>query len=378
MLPKLPHEAENILKAIAGAGGQGFVVGEALCALLRAEKPQKWQFAATLPSGALQRVLPAAAPVQGGEGPHGFTFEMKGGVPSLGHVKIKLVSNILDELARQDFTVDAMAYNGEVLFDPYGGQQDIRRHLLRCVGNPDEKFSGRPLLVLYLFMQMAKLSYGAENKTYRAASRAMPGIATLPPGVVRAALEEILLGKAPELLGTLVAKGGLQPYGFYFAPALACLADVPALPLCRWWAFCALCGTAPAKAGGKLGFSPRLIKELDEVTRLYRLGPSQDKLMLKMKLRHALLDYAPIAATFAEVSPNFIAEPMLYGQVRQRGEPFRPAHLAIGCEMLEKQGLRGVKRDLILEELLKAVIKNPALNRRGVLLGLARELKGLL
>ena len=54
---------------------------------------------------------------------------------------VHFVSSIRDDLARRDFTINAMAYNDrEGLVDAFGGQQDLEKRILRCVGEPDLRF----------------------------------------------------------------------------------------------------------------------------------------------------------------------------------------------------------------------------------------------
>lgn len=170
----------------------------------------------------------------------------------------------------------------------------------------------------------------------------------------------------------------MSPHGFGFAPSLSVLCDVPNTPLCRWWALIALCGAEVRRVAKAFGFPRAFAKELETVAALYHKGPAQNNVTLKQKLRGAQLDYAPIAATFAAVSPAFTAEPAIFAAVCAKHEPYRLEDLAVDGEMLAGEGIRGRHQGQVLDELLGAVIKNPALNKPHVLLGLARSMKKLL
>jgi hypothetical protein len=125
------------------------------------------------------------------------------------------------------------------------------------------------------------------------------------------------------------------------------------------------------------GFSRRFSARLADLDRLYRLGPAYEGTALKRKLRGLPFDYAPVAATFAAVSPAYMAEPAVFARVCVRREPYRVADLAVTGAELAAEGITGRHCGRVLNGLLSAVIENPALNRAPVLLGLARGLKQL-
>lgn len=389
MLPILPREATEIISAIRVAGGNGYVVGGALRDLLLGREPTDWDFAATLPADKLQKLFTGARLIGGVCGTVQVPFggrlceitpcRREDGYSDRRHPdEVQFIPDILEDLSRRDFTINAMAYDGVILLDPYGGQEDIRRRLLRCVGIPAERFNEDPLRILRLFRFAATLGFTVEWRTFAAAGEAMPSIKTLSRERVRDEIQRILYSEGPQVLAPLIAGGGLHEYGLAFAPSMQPLAEVPAEPLCRWWALMALCGADTEKVGEAFGLSRRILASLDECTRLYRMGPSADKVQLKLKLRHADMDYVPIAATFAAVSPVFVREPVLLAAVLAKNEPFRVKDLAINGDILQSEGLSGERCGQVLDELLTAVIRNPTLNRLPVLLGLARGLKQLL
>lgn len=389
MLPKLPDKAVRVLEAIQNAGGYGFVVGGALRDMMLGKTPADWDFAATLSPERLRVAFPQATPIGGefgtlqvpfGEGTCEVTpCRIESRYSDRRHPdQVRFVPNILADLARRDFTINAMAYDGQILLDPYGGQKDLRAKMIRCVGNPTQRFEEDPLRILRMFRFCATLGFTAEWNTVSAASELMDLVATLSRERVREELGQILLSDGPQVLSHLIAKGGLCRYGFAFAPSLAALSEVPREAICRWWALMALCGADPDMAGEALGFSRRFLSDLAEINRLYRCGPARDKVALKQKLRNTRLDYAPLSASFAAVSPAFTGEPVLFAAIRIKKEPYRLSDLVVSGDMLRYEGIYGEHCGAVLDELLKTVIKNPKLNRVPVLLGLARGLKELL
>ena len=389
MFPVLPQPIMDVLARVAAAGGHGYVVGGALRNLLLGRAVTDWDIAVTLPRPALLAAFPEAKDIGGQYGT--IALPVESGVCELTPCRedsqysdhrhpdhVFFTPNILTDLSRRDFTVNAMAFDGEILFDPFHGQRDLQNAQLVCVGRPEDRFAEDPLRILRLFRFAATLGFTAEWNTFAAACEMAPEIAHLSCERVRNEMQAILLSDGPQVLSTLVNRGAFLKYGLHFAPPLTSLANVPAVPLCRWWAFCAMCGADPRAVCEAFGLSHRMAMDLDEITRLYRLGPAADRMGLKQKLSATRLDYTPITAAFAAVSPMFVAEPVILATVLLKGEPFRISDLAVDGAMLVEEGISGAQCGFVLAELLAAVIKNPALNVKPVLLGLARGLRQLL
>lgn len=386
MFPALPAPIRGVLERIATAGGQGFVVGGAVRDLLLGASPTDWDIAATLPGGQLLAVFPEAKPRGGRFGT--LWLPCPGGSCDITPCRSEwsyrdrrhpdglcFHGNILEDLRRRDFTVNAMAYTGQILVDPFGGQQDIQRRILRCVGDPASRFEEDALRVLRLFRFSACLGFQAELATLNAALARADEVGSLSASRVREEVERILLSPGPQALGPLISAGALAAFGLRYAPALARLAGVPCQPLCRWWALLALCGAVPQEVARGFGLSARFMKTLAECERLYRQGPAPNRRMLRRKIRNSKLDYAPVARAFAAVSPEYGAEAELLRQVRAEGEAYRVQDLAIGGEALARAGFSGPAVGRMLEELLDRVIDDPALNRPDALLALAEGKK---
>jgi tRNA nucleotidyltransferase (CCA-adding enzyme) len=82
---------------------------------------------------------------------------------------VTFTSRIEDDLARRDFTINAMAYHPERgLLDPFDGREDLRHRLIRCVGDPDERFSEDALRLLRAVRFASQLSCTVEQKTAEA------------------------------------------------------------------------------------------------------------------------------------------------------------------------------------------------------------------
>ena len=151
---------------------------------------------------------------------------------------------LTEDLARRDFTVNAMALgpDGEVV-DPFGGQKDLARGLIRCVGDPDRRFREDGLRLLRAVRFAAQLGFRLEAGTRAALERNAGGLDRVSGERVKAELEKILVSGHPELAGTPVELGMLARFGAEArAVDLSGLAQVEAAPIPRWTAFCGAVG----------------------------------------------------------------------------------------------------------------------------------------
>jgi tRNA nucleotidyltransferase (CCA-adding enzyme) len=106
---------------------------------------------------------------------------------------VTFVGDVEADLARRDLTVNAMAWHPvRGLLDPYGGQADIERHLVRAVGSPDERLAEDALRVLRAVRFACRLSFEVEPATQEALVRCAPELAHVARERVGMELEGIL------------------------------------------------------------------------------------------------------------------------------------------------------------------------------------------
>ena len=88
---------------------------------------------------------------------------------------VKFVRSIDEDLARRDFTVNAMAYSPTRGYrDPFGGQEDLKNNILRCVGDPETRFREDALLILRGARFAARFDLTIEENTWNAMLRTAP------------------------------------------------------------------------------------------------------------------------------------------------------------------------------------------------------------
>ncbi len=131
------------------------------------------------------------------------TFRTEGGYADSRHPDwVHFVRDLREDLARRDFTVNAMAYSPRRgLSDPFGGREDLKRGLLRAVGDPEKRFREDALRILRGLRFAARFGFRIEENTRRAMDTEIAGLDALARERVMTELEGFLLAaKADDLL----------------------------------------------------------------------------------------------------------------------------------------------------------------------------------
>lgn len=89
--------------------------------------------------------------------------------------EVSFSEDLIEDLKRRDFTCNAIAWNrDEGYVDPFGGMEDIRKRIIRCVGNPKERFDEDALRILRLIRFAIKYEFAISSPTFFAAIERMP------------------------------------------------------------------------------------------------------------------------------------------------------------------------------------------------------------
>lgn len=158
----LPDTVQKCLDRLNDAGYEAYVVGGCVRDALLGLEPQDYDMCTNATPRQICKLFPECQLVRSGE-KHGTigvvvgsqvyeitTFRTEGGYTDSRHPDwVKFVKNVRSDLARRDFTVNAMAFSpARGLVDPFGGQKDLKEKVLRTVGNPTERFTEDALRIL--------------------------------------------------------------------------------------------------------------------------------------------------------------------------------------------------------------------------------------
>ncbi len=111
---------------------------------------------------------------------------------------VQFVPDVREDLARRDFTINAMAYNeAEGLVDPFGGQADLQNGLLRAVGEPQQRFTEDALRILRLYRFAARFGFALDAATARAARQLAPHLECISAERIQEELAKLLAAPQP-------------------------------------------------------------------------------------------------------------------------------------------------------------------------------------
>ena len=385
-----PKYVRQVLVTLQGRGYPAFLVGGCVRDMLLGVQPNDWDITtAALPEQLLE-LFPGAR-LTGGQ--HGTVtvrvnshsvevtpFRVEGGYRDHRHPElVQFVADLTADLSRRDFTVNAMALSADgLLSDPFGGAADLRRGVIRCVGEPERRFEEDALRMLRALRFSARLGFSIDLFTMEAIREKATLCAVLPPERVREEREKILLTAAPETALEAVSLGLLDSYLHRRLPQPLPerLSALPRRALERWVGFAWLLEHygCVASAGGflqALRLDGRSIHLCTQASLLLNAPLPETEADWKRCLRRCGIEASLCAARVAEAFGRDGRSGKLLRSVLKSGECFSLRQLAVTGDDLMALGLRGRAVGEMLEFLLDYVIDYPENNRRELLLSLA-------
>lgn len=181
----LPESIAAVIRRLEDAGYASYVVGGAVRDCLAGRQPHDYDLCTAALPQQVEEIFADKHIIETGL-KHGTVTVLEEGEPievttfrTEGNYSdgrrpdsVAFVSNIEYDLARRDFTVNAMAYSPvRGLCDPFGGQTDLKRNLLRCVGDPDTRLQEDALRILRALRFAAQRGYTIEPETAAALRR---------------------------------------------------------------------------------------------------------------------------------------------------------------------------------------------------------------
>lgn len=181
------------------------------------------------------------------------TFRVDGAYSDARHPdEVRFVRSLKEDLARRDFTINAMAYHPlRGLADPFGGLEDARRGIIRTVGDPAQRFGEDALRILRACRFSSQLGFSLDGATYQAMLESKRGLLRVSSERITAELQKLLLGDnvcdallrtvdvLSAVLPELVAMKGFDqctPYHCHdvLEHTARAVAGTPPYPLVRW------------------------------------------------------------------------------------------------------------------------------------------------
>ena len=251
MTIQMDKGAAELLDTLHRAGYAAYVVGGCVRDSLLGLTPHDWDLCTSaLPQQGMElfgeeKCIPTGLQhgtvtvKQGGRLYEITTFRTEGTYTDGRHPdEVHFVPDVREDLARRDFTINAMAYNAkEGLIDPFGGQADLQSGILRAVGVPHQRFTEDALRILRLYRFAARFGFSIDPPTAQAAQELCAHLDCVSVERIEEELAKLLSAPAPaayldeKILGVVLPE--LSPEALAAAKPVvdACPAGERALPV---------------------------------------------------------------------------------------------------------------------------------------------------
>ena len=211
MTIRMDEGAAELLDTLHKAGYAAYVVGGCVRDSLLGLTPHDWDLCTSaLPQQVMelfgaQRCIPTGLQhgtvtvKQSGALYEITTFRTEGTYTDGRHPdEVHFVPDVREDLARRDFTINAMAYNEkEGLVDPFGGQADLQSGIVRAVGVPRQRFTEDALRILRLYRFAARFDFAIDPPTAQAAQELCAHLDCVSVERIEEELAKLLSAPAP-------------------------------------------------------------------------------------------------------------------------------------------------------------------------------------
>lgn len=212
MVIKCPEYISKALRLLEESGFEAFAVGGCIRDTIMAKEPDDWDMTtSSTPEETIEvfkdfRVIPTGLKhgtvtvIIDGQHMEITTMRIDGEYhDSRRPDSVEFTSDIIKDLSRRDFTVNAMAYNHKSgLIDPFGGKEDIQKGIIRCVGEPDKRFNEDALRIIRALRFASVLNFDIDSNTADSIKRNSFLLNSIANERIRVELIKLLRGRGVE------------------------------------------------------------------------------------------------------------------------------------------------------------------------------------
>lgn len=381
----LPRSVVCCCGVLWQAGFEAYPVGGGVRDLLLGRQPLDWDVATSARPEQVAALFPRSIPtglrhgtltLPTADGPIEVTaFRTESAYSDGRHPDaVTFGATLEQDLARRDFTVNAMALDkdGSVI-DLFGGQEDLAAGIIRCVGDPDRRFSEDALRMFRAVRFAAQLDFDLKGETTAAIRRCAALAHRLAPERILHEMERTLLSPRPGMSGVFFDFGLIAGLPARRPKGVFSLAQLPARRLERWAGLCGCLLRNGIIADStafltSLRLERRTLRACAAGEALWRQGLPQDD----RQWRHALAQHGPdgcrAAAAMVDSGPLSALE-----QVISAAPCVTVGQLALSGGDLVRLGLSGPAVGETQRRLLDHVLDRPEDNTPAVLTALLTQ-----
>lgn len=209
---QLPEKVEYIINTLEEAGYEAYAVGGCVRDSLLNREPDDWDITTSARPQQVKAVFPrtidtgiqhgTVTVMMGKEGFEVTTYRIDGEYEDSRHPKeVIFTANLVEDLKRRDFTINAFAYNHRSgIVDAFDGMSDLENGIIRCVGDAKERFTEDALRMMRAVRFSAQLGYDIEEKTKEAIIELAPNLKNISAERIQVELVKLLQSPHPDYL----------------------------------------------------------------------------------------------------------------------------------------------------------------------------------
>ena len=381
----LPPQIQYILQTLEQAGHAAYLVGGCVRDYLLGKAPDDFDictsafpeetmalFDRTVPTGIAHGTVTV---LYDGMQAEVTVFRKEGAYSDHRHPDgVEFTRDLTEDLARRDFTVNAMAMDRKgSIQDPWGGLADLQAGILRCVGDPQKRLREDALRMHRGLRFAAQLGFVIEEQTLRAIKKNASYCRYVAAERVQAELTKTLLSPRPETVGRMLELGLLEAF-FPKETAgdlrtLSYVAPEKHLRYARCLYLLEVQNCEEILRG--LRMDKVTVRSVSGGVAAARMGLPTDAVTMKQLMSRE----DELTVRCACACGDYDRLMALQDEVLASHEPYLLKQLAVTGSDLQAMGIRGQETGSLLRKLLDAVIEQPHLNEKNTLLQLAAQLK---
>ncbi len=401
---ELPKDVRHIINVLMENGYEAYAVGGCVRDSILGRTPGDWDITTSaLPmqvKALFRRTVDTG--IQHGTvtvmlGKNGYevtTYRIDGKYEDSRHPKsVEFTFNLVEDLKRRDFTINAMAYNDEHgIVDAFDGMGDLKRRIIRCVGKAHDRFDEDALRILRAVRFSAQLGFGIEDDTAKAARELAPTLVKISRERIHTELNKLLLSGNPDYFSVVYDLGVMK----IIIPELENI-DAHKLDKIKHFIkktsavlperYAALLSCVDADTAGRILKGLKLdnatILMAAKLVKYYNMNPVVSEAAVRHYINEVgendalrIVDFN-ISICGSELNKGYTDMRKICVMVKERGDCTELRNLKIsGRDLMEAGFPAGKQLGEILQKLLCEVLDNPKFNEYNYLLKRAVELAG--
>lgn len=216
---QIPRQVAFIIDRLQSHGYEAYAVGGCVRDMILGREPNDWDITTSAKPEEVKAIFKRTVDtgIQHGtvtvlEDSIGFevtTYRIDGEYEDGRHPKeVQFTKNLVEDLKRRDFTINAMAYSPQTgIVDVFQGQEDLKAGIVRCVGRAQDRFTEDALRIMRAVRFAAQLGFEIEEKTLEAVKELAPTLKRISAERIQVELSKLLVSPHPEMFRVLYETG---------------------------------------------------------------------------------------------------------------------------------------------------------------------------